>query len=309
MSRDTRLIILNPASGHKGDRSFIEDWARASPGARVRRTEGPGDAQRWARAAARDGVELVIAAGGDGTVNEVGSGIVSAPAPSQDASPTTALGIVPLGTGNDLARTLGIPLDPEEALRLLAEGGVHRSLDLLEVELDDGPVRVVLNAVTGGFAGELHGSLTDEVKSTWGPLSYLRTGAEAWGDRSTWELEVDPTDGEPLRIRALNLVLANGTSAGGGIPVAPGADPGDGRMDVLVVRDGEGLELSGLAARMVAQSDPEHPLLERLQLREVTVHSQEPLPLSLDGEAAEARRIRARVRPGALKVVVAPEQW
>ncbi len=304
MSPTRRLIILNPASGHKGDRSFIERWARTTPGTRLRWTEGPDDGRRWARAAAEEGVEMVVAAGGDGTVNEVGSGIVSAQSDSQDAPATTLLGIVPLGTGNDLARSLAIPLDPEEALGLLDGGGSSRTLDIMEVELDDSPPRMVLNAVTGGFAGELHESLTDEVKVAWGPLSYLRTGAELWGEHSTWDLEIASGEGEPRRIRALNLVLANGASAGGGIPVAPGADPGDGWMDVLVIRDGEGLELSGLAARMLTRDDPEHPLLVRLRVREVEVRSRRPIPLSLDGEPAEARQIRARMRPARLNVLV-----
>ncbi|TVR67257.1 MAG: hypothetical protein EA422_00575, partial [Gemmatimonadales bacterium] len=202
------LIILNPAAGDKAHPDLVEDWARTHPHVGLQRTRGPGDARRLAREAATQGMGLIAAAGGDGTVNEVAVGIL-------EAEPRRShLGILPLGTGNDLARTLEIPLDLHQALALLERHGRERDLDVLEVRLDDEAPRFVLNAVTGGFAGELTESLTDQVKEAWGPLSYLRSGMELWGDRSTWNVEVEAPEGGG-RFQALNLVVANGRSAGG----------------------------------------------------------------------------------------------
>ena len=303
MSHPETLIILNPAAGDKSDPAEVAEWVQAHPGARLKRTRGPGDARRWARDAATEGVRVIAAAGGDGTVNEVGSGIVAAAGTPEGEAPGSCLAIIPMGTGNDLARTLDIPLGVGDALALLEAEGRERVLDILEVRLDGEAPRIVLNAITGGFAGELNQSLTDEVKEAWGPLSYLRTGMELWGERATWGLDLSSEERDG-HVQALNLVVANGRSAGGGIPVAPGADPQDGRMDVLIIREAEGLELSGLAARMLGGLDTAHPALERFQTREVDIRSANPVPLSLDGEPDQASHLHVRLLSGALRVRV-----
>lgn len=292
------LVILNPVAGGGSPADAIHTWRERRPEARIRRTEQAGDARRWAREAAEDGCGLVVAAGGDGTVHEVARGILEA------GRADVALGILPLGTGNDLIRSLGVPDDVEEALEVL-DRGRRRSMDVVHLESEDGEDRIVLNALTGGFSGEIHEALDEELKESWGPLSYLRSGLETWGDRSPYRLEID-VDGETSEHDALNLVVANGAYAGHGIPVAPGADPFDGLLDVVLVLDASGLELSGLAARMLTGEPVEHDALVRRSGRAVRVRSATPLPVSLDGEADVRSGLSLRVRPRALPVVVGP---
>jgi len=292
------LVILNPAAGGGADAGPIEGWRAGRPGVELRRTRGKGDAELWAREAAEEGADLIVAAGGDGTLHEVGCGILAS-----DAS-QAVLGVLPLGTGNDLARSLGISEDPAEAVELL-DRGHRRALDAVRMELD-GELRFFFNALTGGFSGEIHEKLDAEVKASWGPLSYLRSGLETWGERSPYGLEVE-VDGEAAFHEALNLVVANGGSAGSGIPVAPGADPFDGLLDVVVVLEAPALELSALAARMLAGEAPDdHQALVRRRGRSVRVRAREPLPVSVDGEAATAREMTFQVVPGALPVMAGP---
>ena len=298
------LIILNPAAGGGGGADRVRDWAARRPKVELRVTEGPGDARRWARDAAEQGRHRVVAAGGDGTVHEVASGLLD----HGEDIPTLAL--LPLGTGNDLARSLQVPDELEAALEILERGRV-RGMDVARVRWDgdsdqegDGSGESFLvNALTGGFSGELHDSLDEGVKSAWGPLSYLKTGLEEWGERSTYAITVS-VDGESQDYEALNLVVANGASAGGGMPISPEADPFDGVLNVLVVRDAPGWELSALAARMLAGEPGDHDALDRRRGRSVLVEADESFPVSLDGERITVRTLDLELRPGTLSVVV-----
>lgn len=292
------LIILNPVAGGGSEADQIEAWRERRPEARLRRTGQAGDARRWARQSAENGYDLIVAAGGDGTVHEVANGILEA------GRADVALGILPLGTGNDLVRSLGVPDDLQEALELL-ERGERRSMDVACLESEDGEDQIVLNALTGGFSGEIHDAMNEDLKESWGPLSYLRSGLEAWGDRSPYRVELE-VDGETSEHEALNLVVANGAFAGHGIPVAPWADPFDGLLEVVLILEASGLELSGLAARMLTGEHVEHDALVRRSGRVVKVRSGEPLPVSIDGEADVRSGLSLRIRPGALPVVVGP---
>lgn len=290
------LVILNPVAGGGADGDEVRAWQERRPWVELRTTTGEGDARRWGREAAESGCDMVVGAGGDGTIHEVACGILEAGAGD------TALGILPLGTGNDLARSLGIPLDAAEALAVV-DRGRHRRMDALRLELDGGDPRFVVNALTGGFSGQIHEALDAELKESWGPLSYLRSGLETWGERSVYALDMS-VDGEGARHEALNLVVANGAYAGHGLPVAPGADPFDGRLDVAVILEAPALELSGLAASMLTGEPVEHDALVRTQGRRVEVRSSRPLPVSVDGEPTEASELVLELMAEALPVVV-----
>lgn len=317
------LVILNPKAGGGAEGDRIQEWKERRPDVELRRTEKVGDAERWAREAARDGWRLVVAAGGDGTVHEVACGLLRGSAEGSGnggaaagAGPRgngragngqgnghgTGLAILPLGTGNDLIRSLSVPGDLDEALEILDRGQL-RDLDVVRLELDGEGKSHFFNAVTGGFSGAIHDALDEDVKERWGPLSYLRSGLETWGERRTYELEVE-VNGETRRHEALNLVVANGGFAGHGLPVAPGADPFDGTLEILLILDAPTLELSGLAARMLTGESPEHDALVRLQGRSCRVRSHRPLPVSIDGEPTEAEELFFEMEPGALPILV-----
>ena len=135
----------------------------------VRITAKQGDAESFSRDAADRGFDLIVAAGGDGTLNAVINGI-------GERLSAVSVGLVPLGTGNDFARSLNLPKDVDASIELL-ERRQTRQIDLVRVTSDH--TRYFVNVSGGGFSGIVDEKLTPEMKTTWGPLAYLRGAAEA----------------------------------------------------------------------------------------------------------------------------------
>ena len=284
-------IVINPCAGD-GDATAALEMAE-SLGYEVIPTAGPGDASRLAREAAREGIRVVVAAGGDGTVHEVVQGLLSVP------DHGTALGVLPLGTGNDLARNLGIPMDIESAL----EGfdGPEHSIDVIRVRIDGTSV-ICLNALNGGISGQVSEAVTDEIKEGWGRLSYLRAAADTLDELHPYRVRIETADGEPEEHAAYNVAIANGPRAGGGIPIAPEADPSDGLADVVLIRPAPIRQLAALLPAVLSGSEPESELFisRRLAAGRITVDP--PLPYSLDGEPGEGSEFEFEVLPSALRV-------
>lgn len=304
--RPPAVLILNPQAGSLGGPEAadgVEAAVReALPGARIHRTEGPDDAHDFAIRAREEGVEELLVAGGDGTVNEVVHGLLEG---GEAPGPLPTLSILPLGTGNDLARCLELPLAWEEALELPAtRRGRVRRMDLLEVTLD-GTRRVATNAVVVGSGGKVGQVLDPEAKQAWGPLSYLRSAAEVALELEPVEVHLAEDDGEAARVRVLNIVAANGRYAARGIPIAPGADPADGRLELVVVREATLAEVVTMAAALLREVDPEHEAYRHRRVTSLRIRAGEdapPLPVSVDGENLEAREIRVSLLEGRLPV-------
>jgi diacylglycerol kinase (ATP) len=144
------------------------------------------------------------------------------------------------------------------------------------------------------------------LKATWGPLSYLIGTVKALPDLSDFETYIGWDDEAPERIDALNVVVANGRTAGGGQPAAPRANPEDGLLDVVIVRDCTGVELAGLAARALTGDylDSEHVLFRRV--RRLRVESRPGMWFNVDGELHTNEPVSFEVMPGALHVAVGP---
>ncbi|MEP0547776.1 MAG: diacylglycerol kinase family protein [Rhodothermales bacterium] len=290
-------LILNPNAGSADAADALRLAIHAESDVELCDCEAPGHGRELAADAVEQGYDLVIAAGGDGTVNEVINGL------ARDFG-AAAFGVVPLGTGNDLARTLALPNDPVLAFHL-ALRGERRALDLIRVESGDETVYAA-NVCAGGFTGDLDAAMTDELKATWGPLSYLIGTVKALPDLSEYETLVawDGTDLE--EVDAFNVVVANGRTAGGGRPAAPRANPEDGLLDVVIVKECTAVELAGLAARALAGDylDSEHVVYRRA--RRLRVESTPGMWFNLDGEMHTNEPITFEVVPGALRVAVGP---
>ena len=238
----------------------------------------PGDAESLAAELAAE-VDVLMVFGGDGTVHEVANGL---PVP---AGPVVAL--LPGGTGNDLARAIGIPPDPVAAATELA-GARPRSLDLL----DCGPRRAA-NGINAGFAAAATEVLSRRFKRLLGPAAYLAGGVRAGVNPPTWPARVE-VDGRVVEGEALAVVVGNGGSFGGGRWLIPEADVGDGLLDVLVVpADTSKAEL----ARHLARDNRLPGDLPRLRGPSATVVTD--MPCRLDGEPAPT--------PGSVTVI--PAAW
>lgn len=189
---------------------------------RVRRTDDLEQLDDALDAAA--GHDLVVA-GGDGSLHHVVQRLWN-----RGTLGHTAIGLIPLGTGNDLARSVGIPLDPSEAARRIVEG-TARPLDLI---VDDSG-GVVVNAAHAGI-GAAAASRADDLKGRLGMAAYPLGALLAAARTDGWKLEVT-VDGRPLDLpgdRVLMVGIGNGSSIGGGTPLCPGADATDGLLDVVV---------------------------------------------------------------------------
>jgi diacylglycerol kinase (ATP) len=263
-------------------------------------TESPEEASCLARDAAARGVERIVVAGGDGSVHGVVQELMEA-----ETRPT--LGVLPLGTGNDLARSLGMPLDPEEAFEILAEEAAVREIDVARCELDE-ERRWLVNVSAGGFAGAVDRALDEETKKRWGPLAYLRAALEVLADLPVHELAVRIDGKRVERLRVVGVMVANGRTAGGGVRVAPDADLEDGRLDVTLVEAGSAFELAPVGAALQAGTALSQPKVHHHVGARVELTAEPPIPTNVDGELlGDVAHASFEVVPGALRVVVGPD--
>jgi YegS/Rv2252/BmrU family lipid kinase len=239
----------------------------------------PGDAETLAAELAAE-VDVLVVFGGDGTVHEVANGL-----PLGGDGPLVAL--LPAGTGNDLARALGMPPDPVAAAGELADAR-PRTLDLL----DCGPRRAA-NGVNAGFAAAATDTLPRALKKVLGPAAYVVGGVRAGINPPTWPARVE-VDGKAVEGEALAVVVGNGGSFGGGRWLIPDADVGDGLLDVLVV---PAAVSKARLARHLARDNRLPGDLPRLRGPSATVVTD--MPCRLDGEPAPT--------PGS--VAVMPSAW
>jgi diacylglycerol kinase (ATP) len=284
------LFIINPAAGTGGEASALEARVRARwPDAVWVETSGPGEAERLAKGAADH--PIIVAAGGDGTINEVVNGIAG--------KNSCALAILPLGTGNDLARSLGIPTDAASALDLI-DPTLARPIDL--VRFMAGVARWFINVSAGGFSGAVDEKLTSEMKQTWGPLAYLRCAIAALPELTAHDTELVLDNSETLFIDACNIVVANGRYVAGGIPIAPDALLDDGMLDVLIFPGTTLPRLAALVPLMLVGRHAESDRLLRRRARRLSVHSEPGMWFNIDGELISNEPATFEVVPQALRV-------
>jgi len=238
-------------------------------------------------------MDLLIAAGGDGTLNEVVHGLMDL---SEVARPV--LGVVPLGTANDFATGCGIPHDPEQALALCMEG--------TEVPVDVGKANEhwFLNAASIGFGAEITATTRPELKHLLGPAAYAVMGAILAMNVHHYRGRVTLPDREIAGSGPVAIV-GNGCQAGGGVQVAPRARIDDGLLDVLSVRDIPPLALL-TAARELQELSPDGEYISYWQTPWAEVHTEEAIPVNLDGEPVRFSKVRYEAVPKAIRLIVPP---
>jgi diacylglycerol kinase (ATP) len=298
MQKSKARVICNPTSGggaydpdeiHEVLEGMELDWIE---------TKGAEDAiyaaQDWQ-------VGLLIVAGGDGTVNDVVNGLGRAGFPKD-----VTLGILPAGTGNDLAATLCIPEDTELAEDVIRQNR-ERRLDVARVRSEGIGERYFINVATGGLGAEISDANDEELKKRWGKLSYLRASLEVARNFDVRELSLY-LDGEERRVDAVNIAVGNCRYTGGGWPAAPKANPEDGLLDVVVIETlgaGELLDLAPAALAKSSYLDKEGVLFVRA--KEIRVETRPPgLEFTADGEVIGNEPAQFSVLPKTLRVIVGP---
>ena len=292
-----RLILNGKSAGDDDLRAAVQTLRETGTALDVRVTWEDGDAERYVAEAIADGVDTVIAAGGDGTLSEVATTLAHRDA-TADALPS--LGLVPLGTANDFATAAGIPDGPLAALQLVREVAAA-PLDLLRIDADDG-IHWCANLASGGFGTEVTVETDEGLKKMLGGLAYLITGIARLG-------RIDPLQ---ARLRGpdfawegdlIALGIGNGRQAGGGQALCPDALVDDGQLDLTIVPD-----LSGDVAATVGTliKEGKHAALDRVATRVrlpwVELASDEPLTLNLDGEPVASRRFRVDCVAGRVRM-------
>ena len=292
-----RLILNGKSAGDDDLRAAVQTLRETGIALDVRVTWEDGDAERYVAEAIADGVDTVIAAGGDGTLSEVATTLAHRDA-TADALPS--LGLVPLGTANDFATAAGIPDGPLAALQLVREVAAA-PLDLLRIDADDG-IHWCANLASGGFGTEVTVETDEGLKKMLGGLAYLITGIARLG-------RIDPLQ---ARLRGpdfawegdlIALGIGNGRQAGGGQALCPDALVDDGQLDLTIVPD-----LSGDVAATVGTliKEGKHAALDRVATRVrlpwVELASDEPLTLNLDGEPVASRRFRVDCVAGRVRM-------
>ncbi|HEY5074307.1 MAG TPA: diacylglycerol kinase family protein, partial [Pyrinomonadaceae bacterium] len=260
----TTCIILNPSAGSVRDLDDVAARLGRLPNAEIRLTGRRGSATRFARAAIQKGRRLIVAAGGDGTLNEVVNGI-------GENVRGVRVGLIPLGTGNDFARTLGVPADLDAAIDLIAAGDT-RKVDLVRVTSDE--VRYFVNVSAGGFSGLVDEKLTPAMKKTWGPLAYLRSAAAALPELRAYRTTLAFDNTESLMLDLYNVVVANGRYVGGGTLIAPEASIDDGLLDVVLIPKRSAPELALLAAQVAMGTHLSSDAIVFRRAANLTVNSQ-----------------------------------
>ena len=295
MSTKKRIIfIVNPISGTASKEHIPEQIAEVMDSERfdyeVRFTEYRGHAAEITRAAAKDGADVVVAVGGDGTVNEVARSLVHT---------DTALGIIPCGSGNGLARHLCIPLNVTKALELI---------NTCQIEsFDYGVINGLPFFCTCGMGFDAFISLKFAEAGKRGPITYvenvLKEGLKYKPE--TYEI-VDDTG--TSRYKAFLIACANASQYGNNAYIAPGATMKDGEMDVIIMEPFTALDAPQIAADLFMKTLGNNSKIKTFRTRSLHIHRKEPGAIHYDGDPIMTDNdIDVRIEHLGIKIVANPE--
>ena len=261
-------------------------------------SERPGQLGELARAAADGGASLLVAVGGDGTVNEVAQGLAG-----RDG---VELAVIPRGTGWDFARTYGIPRRLEQAVAVALEGRA-RTVDLGRARYrtwaGSEAESYFANIASAGMSGAIAKRANDTSKALGGKVSYLWATLAVFSRWRNDEVRVT-VDGETRSGPMHDVVVANGRYFGGGMMICPEAEPDDGLLDVLTVGDLTKRDLLLTLPKTYRGRHLPHPKAELLRGALVEIETAAPLPVELDGEQPGTTPVRFEIVPRALRLRV-----
>jgi lipid kinase YegS len=292
-----RLILNGKSAGDDAVRDAVAASRKRGVRVDVRVTWEHGDAERYVAEAINDGIDTVIAAGGDGTLSEVAAALAHR---DESAEALPALGLLPLGTANDFAGAAGIAVEPVVALMLIRDSAAV-PIDLLKLDAN-GEVHWAANLASGGFGTQVTTETHESLKKLLGGLAYVLTGLSKLGRIDPLQASVRGP-GFDWTGDFIALGIGNGRQAGGGQALCPEALVDDGLLDLTIVPPLEGDLLATFGTAMTEGKDA---ALDRVAIRRalpwVEITATEPLTLNLDGEPVEATRFRIDCVPGRVRM-------
>lgn len=295
--RPLAAVVANPTKIEPNTREIIAalcvEAGWAEPIWLETTVEDPGTGQ--ATEAVSRGVDVVMACGGDGTVRAVAEAL---------AGTGVALGLLPAGTGNLLARTLNTPLELPAAAQV-ALSGDDRSIDIGRITVDGATEEQAFLVMAGtGFDAEVMNNTPEGLKARVGPFAYVVSGLRAMrGRRTKVVLQLD--GGPPMRRRTRTVLVGNSGTLLGGLVLMPAALVDDGLLDIVNLAPKGIPGWIAVAARVITRTRRGHSRVEHWTAKEIVITAEDPQASQIDGDPiGDVREMRIRVDPGALVVRV-----
>jgi diacylglycerol kinase (ATP) len=296
------IVNLKAANG-KAARTWPTVRRQLPRDIEVLETRAPSHATELTATALKHGAQSIIVFGGDGTINEVVNGFFES---DRNINPAAVLGIIPLGTGSDLRRSLNLPLD-QDAAAFLALNGKPRPVDAMRVRYithDGRPAtRYAVNIVSFGLGGTV-AAWANRLCKTFGSRAgfLIATGFAALRQRlQIVSLTLDGSECRNLHIT--NVAVGNGQFHGAGMWMCPDATLDDGLLDVTVIRY---LSLFEIAVNVPMLYDGrilQHPKVQSYRVKHIRAHSPEPVPVEIDGEPLGRLPLEIDILPQALRIL------
>lgn len=285
------VFIINPKAGTGSKRAVLGAIDRHLDTSRfihtIRYTEYAGHAAEIARDEARQGTDIVVAVGGDGTVNEVGRALVGT---------TTAMAIIPCGSGNGLARHMRISMQPAKAVALINDCCIR--------QIDYGRINSQPFFCTCGVGFDAFISMKFAEAGTRGLKTYVeKTLQDGLTYRpETYRIEID---GETEVQEAFLIACANASQYGNNAYIAPDASTRDGLMDVTILTPFTALESAQIVMQMFSRELPKNSHVRTFRTRRITIHRENPGPVHVDGDPMTmGQTLEVEILPAALRMVV-----
>ncbi|ATU93765.1 lipid kinase [Phyllobacterium zundukense] len=281
------LLIVNP-NARSGKRPIAPVREMLESGGLTLVDAAPTDGETLSNVISRmrDACDLVIIGGGDGTLNSAAAGLVDTGLP---------LGVLPLGTANDFARTIGIPADPHDAARLILSAA-PQPIDLGEVN-----GHLFFNVASIGFSAELAGELTEKAKKRWGKLGYAIVAARLLARSRLFTAYVEH-DGSVDEIRTMQVSVGNGRHYGGGMTVEQTATADDGRLDFYSLEVDHWWRLLALLPSLRKGTHGKWDDVRAFHTTEVIVKTSKPRAVNTDGDLTTWTPAHFRIREKAIRV-------
>lgn len=290
------MLIINPTAGRERAKYHKENLRRQLESmfddVELRETEQAGDATLWAKEAALIGFDAVFSMGGDGTLNETINGLAQANKPID-------FGFIPLGTINDLARALNIPLHPEVAIDILPR------CKTVKVDIAKANDRYFINTIATGIMPEAVGHVSIEQKTRLGPLAYFLTGIKAMQAHETSLFKITTPEGSSVYRSPLVVAMLT-NSVGSFRNLAPQARVDDGKIWLGIFKDFNYLDLIKVIPEFLSGQPLTSELMTLKALEEVRIEllSDHPLSTNMDGDSGPSFPLDIKVLPSFLSVYV-----
>lgn len=239
----------------------------------------------------------IVAAGGDGTIQLVSNALL-------ESDQSLPLGIIPLGTGNDLCRTLQIPLQPVRVVdAYLARQERLAEIDVMKVSWNDGSV-YSLNVLAAGVSAKLSEKISRDDKETFGSFAYLSGAINLLSEVQEYEIEYQLDKLPAVRKNCLNFFFANGRMCGGGIEVSPESLVDDGVLQLVIYEPMNSIDRAVLLTDYLVGRYVEHPAVRIEPFKKIRLTTDQELPVSIDGEIHFCKELTAEILPRKMNVLL-----